>query len=165
MGSGDMTTPNQGKIRSTFLQTIRSNKFFVILVAVVLATGIMAYNTNPVSSSNQFRSDDYAATLAGGKGGGGITSHIGGVGDINLSGIRWNIPNKANEPPLLTESPKKKQLCNYYASLNKEKINHCYDNFCLIYLFFLAVMVSEVYFLHLNLTVVLFLWMYGDQLL
>merc|ERR1719491_1134087 len=74
-----MTTPNQGKIQSTFLQSVRNNKFFVTLVAVVLATGIMAYNTNPVSSSNQFRVGNYAVIVDGSKGGGIIGSENGVV--------------------------------------------------------------------------------------
>jgi len=77
--SGNMTTPNQGKIQSTFLQSVRNNKFFVTLVAVVLATGIMAYNTNPVSSSNQFRVGNYAVIVDGSKGGGIIGSENGVV--------------------------------------------------------------------------------------
>jgi len=68
--SNDMTTPNQGKTQSTFLQTVRSNKFFVTLVAVVLATGIMAYTATPVPSSTQFRLGDYSAIVDGSKGGG-----------------------------------------------------------------------------------------------
>merc|ERR1712238_196468 len=68
--SGDMTTPNQGKSQSTFLQSVLSNKFIVTLVLVVLATGLMAFNANPVPSSNQFRLEDYAAIVDGSKGGG-----------------------------------------------------------------------------------------------
>ena len=45
--------------------------------------------------------------------------------------------------------------------LNKEKINHCYDNFCLVYFFLLAVMFFEAKLLHFNLSVVLFWCMYG----
>jgi len=67
--SGDMTTTNQGKIQSSFLGTVGSNKFFVALVLVVLATGVMAYTANPVASSNQFRLGDYSAIVDGSKGG------------------------------------------------------------------------------------------------
>jgi len=76
--SGNMTTPNQGKIQSTFLQSVLSNKITVTLVVVVLATGLMAYNANPVASSNQFRLGNYAAILDDSKGG-GITSENGGA--------------------------------------------------------------------------------------
>mmetsp|Transcript_22341 Transcript_22341/g.23897 ORF Transcript_22341/g.23897 Transcript_22341/m.23897 type:complete len:107 (+) Transcript_22341:335-655(+) len=68
--SGDMTTPSQGKIQSTFLQSVLSNKFFVVLVVVVLGTGLMAYNATPVPSSNQLRLGDYAAIVDGSNGGG-----------------------------------------------------------------------------------------------
>mmetsp|Transcript_14482 Transcript_14482/g.16771 ORF Transcript_14482/g.16771 Transcript_14482/m.16771 type:complete len:126 (+) Transcript_14482:38-415(+) len=71
--SGNMTTPIQGKIQSTFLQSGRSNNFFIVLVVVVFVTGLMAYNANPVTSFNQLRLGDYAATVGGSKGGGGIT--------------------------------------------------------------------------------------------
>jgi len=85
-----MTTPNQGKIQSTFLQSVRNNKFFVTLVAVVLATGIMAYNTNPVSSSNQFRVGNYAVIVDGSKGGGIIGSENGVVtGGGCIDGTIW----------------------------------------------------------------------------
>jgi len=78
--SGDMTTPNQGKIQSTFFQIVRSNKFAVALVLVVLATGVVAYTTNPtVPSSNQFRLGDYAAIVDGSKGGGFSGSENGGA--------------------------------------------------------------------------------------
>mmetsp|Transcript_13442 Transcript_13442/g.15191 ORF Transcript_13442/g.15191 Transcript_13442/m.15191 type:complete len:123 (-) Transcript_13442:150-518(-) len=88
--SGDMTTPNQGKIQSTFLQSVRKNKFFVKLVAVVLAIGIMAYNTNPVPSSNQFRVGNYAAIIDGGKGGGIIGNENGVVtGGGCIDGTIW----------------------------------------------------------------------------
>eukprot|EP00751_Fragilariopsis_kerguelensis_P013251 CAMPEP_0170775950 /NCGR_PEP_ID=MMETSP0733-20121128/10879_1 /TAXON_ID=186038 /ORGANISM="Fragilariopsis kerguelensis, Strain L26-C5" /LENGTH=123 /DNA_ID=CAMNT_0011118837 /DNA_START=73 /DNA_END=444 /DNA_ORIENTATION=- len=88
--SGNMTTPNQGKIQSTFLQSVRNNKFFVTLVAVVLATGIMAYNTNQVPSSNQFRVDNYAAIVDGSKGGGIIGSENGVVtGGGCIDGTIW----------------------------------------------------------------------------
>merc|ERR1712238_208895 len=76
--SGDMTTPNQGKSQSTFLQSVLSNKFIVVLVLVVLATGIMAYNATPVPSSNRFRLGDYAAIVDGSKGGGFTGSKNGG---------------------------------------------------------------------------------------
>jgi len=76
--SGNMTTPNQDKIQSTFLQSVLSNKFIVVLVVVVLGTGLMAYNTNPVFSSNQFRLKDYAAIVDGSKGGGITGSKNGG---------------------------------------------------------------------------------------
>jgi len=68
--SGHMTTPNQGKIQSTFLQSVLSNKLLITLVVVVLGTGVVAYNANPVPSSNQFRFGDYAAIVDGSKGGG-----------------------------------------------------------------------------------------------
>jgi len=82
--SGNMTTPNQDKIQSTFLQSVLSNKFIVVLVVVVLGTGLMAYNTNPVSSSNPFRLGDYAAIVDGSKGG-GITGSENG-GEVNEYG-------------------------------------------------------------------------------
>merc|ERR1712238_418500 len=111
--SCDMTTQNQGKIQSTFLQSVLSNKFVVVLVVVVLGTGFMAYNTNPVASSNKFRSDDYAATLAGGTGG-GITSRENG-GKDDIQGFMFiSTFNLQNVPPLPTESPKKsRQKINY----------------------------------------------------
>jgi len=77
--SGNTTTPNQGKIQSTFVQSVRSNKFFVTLVLVVLATGVMAYNANPVASSNQLRVGNYAANVDGSKGGGFTGNKNGGV--------------------------------------------------------------------------------------
>jgi len=83
--SGNMTTPNQGKIQSTFLQTVRSNKFFVALIVAVLGTGLVAYNNNPVPSSNQTHLGDYAAIVDGSKGG-GITGT--GNGGITGDGIR-----------------------------------------------------------------------------
>eukprot|EP00751_Fragilariopsis_kerguelensis_P009470 CAMPEP_0170805248 /NCGR_PEP_ID=MMETSP0733-20121128/31261_1 /TAXON_ID=186038 /ORGANISM="Fragilariopsis kerguelensis, Strain L26-C5" /LENGTH=117 /DNA_ID=CAMNT_0011159601 /DNA_START=81 /DNA_END=434 /DNA_ORIENTATION=- len=67
--SGDMTSPNQGKIQSTFLQSVLNNKFVVVLVVVVLGTGLVAYNAKPVPSSNQFHLGDYAS-IVDGKGGG-----------------------------------------------------------------------------------------------
>merc|ERR1712238_616525 len=79
--SGDMITPNQGKSQSTFLQSVLSNKFTVVLVVVVLATGLMAYSVQypikhpiPVLSSYQFRLGDYAANVDGSEGGGIIAS-------------------------------------------------------------------------------------------
>merc|ERR1712238_398205 len=59
--SSDMTSPNQGKIQSTFLQSVLSlsNKLTVAL----------AYNANPVPSSTLFRLGDYSAILDGSKGG------------------------------------------------------------------------------------------------
>jgi len=71
--SGNVTTPSQGKIQSTFLQSVLSNKFVVVFVVVVLGTGLVAYNANPIHSSNQFHLRDYAAIVDGSKGGGGIT--------------------------------------------------------------------------------------------
>jgi len=68
--SGDMTTPNQGKIQSTFLQSALSNKIIVTFAIVVLATGLLAYNANPVPSSNQFRLGDFAGSVDGSTGGG-----------------------------------------------------------------------------------------------
>merc|ERR1712238_533135 len=85
--SNDMTTPNQGKTQSTFLQTVRSNKFFVTLVAVVLATGIMAYTATPVPSSTQFRLGDYSAIVDGSKGGG-----ITGTETVDELGGGKNLP-------------------------------------------------------------------------
>ena len=67
--SGDRTSPNQGKIQSTFLQSVLSNKLTVALVLVVLDTGVMAYNANPVPSSTRFRLGDYSAIVDGSKGG------------------------------------------------------------------------------------------------
>jgi len=85
--SDDVTTPNQGKIQSTFLQTVCSNKFVVALVVGVLALGIMAYNANStVASSNQFRAGNYAAIVHGSKGGGITGSEFGGP----VYGGCWN---------------------------------------------------------------------------
>jgi len=67
--SGDMSSPNQGKIQSTLLQSVLSNNLTVASVLVVLGTGVMAYNTNPVPSSTLFRLGDYSAILDGSKGG------------------------------------------------------------------------------------------------
>ena len=76
---GDMTTPNQGMIQSSFFQKLRSNKFFVALVVVVLALGVIAYTANPVvASSHQFRVGDYAAIVDGSKGGGFTGNENGG---------------------------------------------------------------------------------------
>jgi len=77
--SGDMTTPNQGKIQSTFLQSVLSNKLITVLIVVVLGTGLMAYTATPVPSSNQFRLGNYAASIDGSKGGGITGSENGGV--------------------------------------------------------------------------------------
>jgi len=77
--SGDMTSPNQGKIQSTLLKTVRNNKFFVTLVVVLLATGVMAYTANPVASPNQFHLGEYAAIVDGSKGGGYTGSKNGGT--------------------------------------------------------------------------------------
>eukprot|EP00751_Fragilariopsis_kerguelensis_P002275 CAMPEP_0170810068 /NCGR_PEP_ID=MMETSP0733-20121128/34392_1 /TAXON_ID=186038 /ORGANISM="Fragilariopsis kerguelensis, Strain L26-C5" /LENGTH=104 /DNA_ID=CAMNT_0011165863 /DNA_START=126 /DNA_END=437 /DNA_ORIENTATION=+ len=68
--SGDTTIPRQSKIQSTFLQSVLTNKFFIALVVVVLGTGLLAYNANPVPSSDQFRLGDYAAIVDDSKGGG-----------------------------------------------------------------------------------------------
>jgi len=76
--SGNMTTSNQGKIQSTFLQSVLSNKFSVALVVVVLGAGLVAYNVNPVSSSNQLRFGDYAANVNGSKNGGFTSFGSGG---------------------------------------------------------------------------------------
>jgi len=92
--SDDMTTPSQGKIQSTFLQSVLSNKFFVVLVVVVLGTGLMAYNANPVASSNQFRLGDSAASVDGSKGGGFTGSKNGGVsfgGELCMNGLNIEI--------------------------------------------------------------------------
>merc|ERR1712238_139787 len=67
--SVDMASPNQGKIQSTFLQSVLSNKLTVALVLVVLGTGVMAYNATPVPSSTLFRLGDYSAIRDGSKGG------------------------------------------------------------------------------------------------
>merc|ERR1712194_116135 len=75
--SGDMTTPSQGKIQSTFLQSVLSNKFAVAFVVVLLGTGFMAYNANPVPPASQYRLGDYAAIVDGSKGG-GLTGSNGG---------------------------------------------------------------------------------------
>jgi len=77
--SGDMTTPNQGKIQSTFLQSVLSNKFAVAFVVVLLGTGLVAYNANPVPSSNQINLQEYAASDDGIKSGGITGSENGGV--------------------------------------------------------------------------------------
>jgi len=80
--SGDMTTPSQGKIQSTFLQSVLSNKFAVAFVVVLLGTCLVAYNANPVPSSSQFRLGNYAAIVDGSKGGGFSGSkNLGGAGD------------------------------------------------------------------------------------
>jgi len=75
--SGDMTIPSQGKIQSTFLQSVLSNKFAAVFVVVVLGTGLIAHNANPVPASSQFRSENYAAMVDGSKGG-GFTGENGG---------------------------------------------------------------------------------------
>mmetsp|Transcript_23295 Transcript_23295/g.23534 ORF Transcript_23295/g.23534 Transcript_23295/m.23534 type:complete len:116 (-) Transcript_23295:127-474(-) len=75
--SADMTSPNPDKIQTTFFQSVRSNKFAVALVLVVLATGLMAYNVNP--SSNQFRLGEYAVIVDGSKGGEFTGSKSGGI--------------------------------------------------------------------------------------
>mmetsp|Transcript_63542 Transcript_63542/g.71030 ORF Transcript_63542/g.71030 Transcript_63542/m.71030 type:complete len:125 (-) Transcript_63542:60-434(-) len=85
--SGDMITPSQGKIQSTFLQSVLSNKFAVAFVVVILGTGLMAYNANPVPPASQFRLGDYAAIVDGGEGG-GITASKNG-GDVLGSGGCW----------------------------------------------------------------------------
>jgi len=71
--SGNMNTPSQVKIQSTFLQSVLSNKFVVVLVVVVLGTCLVAYNANPIPSSSQFHLGNYAANVDGSNGGGGIT--------------------------------------------------------------------------------------------
>jgi len=71
--SGDMTIPSQNKVQSTFLQSVLSNKFAVVLVVVVLSIGFIAYNANPIPSSSQFHLRNYAANIDGSNGGGGIT--------------------------------------------------------------------------------------------
>mmetsp|Transcript_42803 Transcript_42803/g.48584 ORF Transcript_42803/g.48584 Transcript_42803/m.48584 type:complete len:119 (+) Transcript_42803:3-359(+) len=77
--SGNMTIPSQGKIQSTFLQSVLSNKFVVLLVVVVLGTMLVVYTANPVPSSNQFRLGHYAAIVDGNTGGGITGSKNGGV--------------------------------------------------------------------------------------
>jgi len=92
--SGNITTTNQGKIQSTFLQSVLSNKFFVTLVVVVLGTGVMAYNANSVASSNQFRLSNSAASVDGSKGGGFTGSKNGGVsfgGELCMNGLNIEI--------------------------------------------------------------------------
>jgi len=74
--SGNVATPIQGKIQSTFLQSVLSNKFAVVLVVVVLGIGLMVYNTNPVPASSQLRLGNSAA-IVDGSNGGGFTSEIG----------------------------------------------------------------------------------------
>jgi len=69
--SGNMTTPNQDKIQSTFLQSVLSNKFVITLVLVVLTTGAMAFSANPVA--NYATTADVSIT-------GGITGTGGGEG-------------------------------------------------------------------------------------
>eukprot|EP00751_Fragilariopsis_kerguelensis_P043872 CAMPEP_0170994248 /NCGR_PEP_ID=MMETSP0736-20130129/10841_1 /TAXON_ID=186038 /ORGANISM="Fragilariopsis kerguelensis, Strain L26-C5" /LENGTH=132 /DNA_ID=CAMNT_0011420091 /DNA_START=80 /DNA_END=478 /DNA_ORIENTATION=+ len=84
--SGDMTIPSQGKIQSTFLQSVLSNKFTVAFVVVLLGTGLMAYNINPVPPSNRFSLGEYAAIVDGSKGGGFTASENGnedGGGSVN----------------------------------------------------------------------------------
>jgi len=103
--SGNMTTSNQGKIQSTFLQSVLSNKLFVVLVVVVLGTGLMAYNANPVPSSSQFRVGDYAANVDGSKGG-GITGSDGG--DSSGGGRQCNAPCYRNQTSSPSQSPYKK---------------------------------------------------------
>jgi len=103
--SGDMTTSNQGKIQSTFLQSVHSNKLFVTLVLVVLATGVMAYTANPVPSSNKFRLGDYAAIVDGSKGGGFIGSENGvanggGFGCCGCHLPEFDMPEKFPKPDL-----------------------------------------------------------------
>jgi len=77
--SGNTTTPSQGKIQSTFLQSVLSNKFTVAFVVVLLGTGLMAYNANPIASSNQPHFGDYAAIVDGSKGGGVTGTENGGI--------------------------------------------------------------------------------------
>jgi len=77
--SGDMTTPSQGKIQSTFLQSVLSNKFSVVLVVVLLGAGLVAYHANPGPSSHQLRFGDYAASVNGNKGGGFSGAKNGGI--------------------------------------------------------------------------------------
>mmetsp|Transcript_63543 Transcript_63543/g.71031 ORF Transcript_63543/g.71031 Transcript_63543/m.71031 type:complete len:125 (-) Transcript_63543:89-463(-) len=81
--SGDMTTPSQGKIQSTFLQSVLSNKFAVAFVVVLLGTGLMAYNANPVPPASQFRLGDYAAIVDDSKGG--------GITGTESAGCNWYI--------------------------------------------------------------------------
>ena len=77
--SDDMTTPNQSKIQSTFLQIVCSKKIVVTLIVVVLATGVLTYTTNSVAiSSHQLRVCDYAAIVDGSKSGGFIGIEKGG---------------------------------------------------------------------------------------
>jgi len=74
------TTPaGDSNTSTTFLQSVLSNKLFVVLVVVVLGTGLMAYNANPVPASSQFRLGNYAAIVDGG--GGGISANQNG-GDL-----------------------------------------------------------------------------------
>jgi len=73
-----LDTPSQGKVQSTFLQSVLSNKLVVAFVVVVLGTGLMAYNANPVPASSQFRLGNYAAIVDGSKGGGLTGSENGG---------------------------------------------------------------------------------------
>mmetsp|Transcript_4559 Transcript_4559/g.5120 ORF Transcript_4559/g.5120 Transcript_4559/m.5120 type:complete len:140 (+) Transcript_4559:342-761(+) len=73
------TTPaGDSNTSTTFLQSVLSNKIFVVLVVVVLGTGLMAYNANPVPASSQFRLGNYAAIVDGGEGGGITASKNGG---------------------------------------------------------------------------------------
>jgi len=104
--SGDMTTPNQGKSQSTFLQSVLSNKFIVTLVVVVLATGVMAYNATQVPSSNRFRLGDYAAIVDGSKGGGISGSENGGEQKDGANN-KYPCPPEETKPPIPTPSPKK----------------------------------------------------------
>jgi len=89
------TTPaGDSNTSTTFLQSVLSNKFVVVLVVVVLGTGLMAYNANPVASSNQFRLGDSAASVDGSKGGGFTGSKNGGVsfgGELCMNGLNIEI--------------------------------------------------------------------------
>eukprot|EP00751_Fragilariopsis_kerguelensis_P009119 CAMPEP_0170805180 /NCGR_PEP_ID=MMETSP0733-20121128/31222_1 /TAXON_ID=186038 /ORGANISM="Fragilariopsis kerguelensis, Strain L26-C5" /LENGTH=124 /DNA_ID=CAMNT_0011159523 /DNA_START=127 /DNA_END=501 /DNA_ORIENTATION=- len=101
-----LDTPSQGKVQSTFLQSVLSNKLVVAFVVVVLGTGLMAYNTYPVPPSNQFRLGEYAAIVDGSKGGGFTGTKNGGASnsgsgngiayyrDFGKNGNKSKNPNK-----------------------------------------------------------------------
>jgi len=93
----NMTAPSQGKIQSTFLQSVLSNKLFVVLVVVVLGTGLMAYNANPVPASIKFRLGDYAAIVDGSKGGGITGRNNGGSSKNRAWGTGIRMRNEINE--------------------------------------------------------------------
>merc|ERR1719491_2231154 len=99
-----LDTPSQSKIQSTFLQSVLSNKLVVAFVVVVLGTGLMAYNTNPVPPSDQFRLGEYAAIVDGSKGGGFTGTKNGGASD---SGCHTHIFREFNKNGNKSKNPHK----------------------------------------------------------